>query len=93
MQNTHVDIEGVFVQKQTRVPENADYAPPPDGYAVFNASFSTTFAVRTEVRLSLELHNAFNTAYRDYLSRFRYFTDDPGRSLILRLQVPLGRQE
>ena len=93
LQDTHFDIEGAFVNKQNRVPENADYAPPPDGYTLLNAGFSTTFALRTPVRLSLELHNAFNTAYRDYLSRFRYFTDEPGRSLILRLQVPVGKQE
>ena len=93
MEDAHFDIEGVLVQKQTRVPENADYAPPPDGYTLFNAGFSTTFALRTPVRLSLELHNAFNTAYRDYLSRFRYYIDDPGRSLVLRLQVPLGKQK
>ena len=93
IQDAHFDIEGVFVKKQTRVPENADYAPAPDGYALFNAGFSTTIALRTPVRLSLELHNALNTAYRDYLSRFRYFIDDPGRSLIFRVQVPLGKQK
>ena len=92
MKDAHFDLEGIFVQRQKRVPQNADYAPPPDAYALINASFSTTFALSSPVRLSLELHNAFNTAYRDYLSRFRYFTDEPGRSLILRLQVPIGRQ-
>ncbi len=93
MHDTHIDLEGVFVQKQDRIPEGADYAPPPDAYALFNFGFSTTFMMRAPVRFSLELHNAFNTSYRDYLSRFRYFIDDPGRSLILRLQVPLGKQE
>ena len=34
--------------------------------------------------------NLFNTTYRDYLSRFRYFIDDPGRNVVLRLRVPLG---
>lgn len=91
IQDMQFKLEGVFVSKQTRVPENADYAEPPDGYALFNAGFSSTLAApRMPVRLNLELHNVLNTVYRDYLSRFRYFIDNPGRSLILRIQVPLG---
>ncbi len=90
--DAHFKLEGVFVRKQTRVPQEADYAAPPDGYSLLNAGFSATFAVpRTHVRFNMELHNVFNTAYRDYLSRFRYFIDDPGRSLILRIQVPIGQ--
>lgn len=93
LQDPRLNFEGVFVRKQTRVPSNADYAPAPDGYTLFNAGFSTTFAVpRMPVTFNMELHNVFNVAYRDYLSRFRYFIDDPGRSLILRIQVPLGQQ-
>ncbi len=89
--DSHFKLEGVFVSKQTRVPKEADYAEPPDGYMLFNAGVSSTFAVpQTHVRFNMELHNVFNTAYRDYLSRFRYFIDDPGRSLILRIQVPIG---
>lgn len=91
IKNTHLDLESIFVNKQTRVPENADYVEPPDGYTLFNAGVSSTIMLSdSPVRLNLELHNVLNTAYRDYLSRFRYFIDDPGRSLILRVQVPLG---
>lgn len=91
IKDTEINLEGVFVSKQTRVPENVDYAPPPDGYTLFNAGVSSTLAVSgTNVRLNLELHNVLDTAYRDYLSRFRYFIDDPGRSLILRVNIPLG---
>ncbi len=93
IQNTHIDFEGVFVRKQTRVPAGADYMDPPDGYVLFNAGISTSFMLTySPLVLSLELHNVLNAAYRDYLSRFRYFIDDPGRSLILRIQVPLGKQ-
>ena len=93
VKDTAIDFEGVFVQKQSRVPENADYAPPPDGYALFNAGVSSTLSVSgTDMQLNLELHNVLDTAYRDYLSRFRYFIDDPGRSLILRVNIPLGSE-
>jgi iron complex outermembrane receptor protein len=31
--------------------------------------------------LSLRVSNALNTAYRDYLNRFRYYADDQGRNI------------
>jgi len=37
------------------------------------------------------VHNLFNKRYRDYLSRFRYFTDDPGRNVTISLSVPFGQ--
>lgn len=84
-------VEGVFVAKQTRVPPDVDYAPPPDGYVLINAGVSTTFAMnQNPISINLEVQNAFNTAYRDYLSRFRYFIDDPGRSIVLRVMVPIN---
>jgi iron complex outermembrane receptor protein len=47
----------------------------------------------TPVQLNLSVQNLLDTAYRDYLSRFRYFIDEPGRSVVLRLQVPIGSFE
>lgn len=86
-----LEVGGTFIREQTRVPENAEYAPPPDGYALLGVG------VRTEVQwgsvplsLSLEVDNLLDTSYRDYLSRFRYFIDDPGRNVVLRLRAPLG---
>ena len=85
-------LEGIFVKKQTRYPENVDYTDPPDGYVLMNAGVSSELLVdRTPLTIHVEVQNAFNTRYRDYLSRFRYFIDDPGRSVILRVQVPLGK--
>ena len=90
-EHTDLEIEGVIVAKQTRVPDNADYAEPPKGYTLFNAGISTAMRFdRTPLTLHLEVQNVFNSTYRDYLSRFRYFVDEPGRSIILRVQVPLG---
>ena len=84
-------VEGTFVREQTRAPEDVDFAPPPDGYALFSAGLDATLPLHgTPVQLYFSIENLLNTAYRDYLSRFRYFTDDPGRSITLRVQVPLG---
>ena len=71
--------------------ESVDYAPPPEGYALVRAGTRGEFALRrTHIRYSLSAENLFDTAYRDYLSRYRYFAHDPGRNLVLRLQIPFG---
>ncbi len=80
-----------WVAQQDRVPKGVDYADPPEGYVLFNLSAGTTWLVGgTPVQFNASVQNLMNTAYRDYLSRFRYFTDDPGRSVIFRLQIPFG---
>ena len=92
--DSRFEIENLLVRKQTRFPVNADYADPPDGYVLWNAGFSTRMQMaRNPVRFNLSVQNLFDTVYRDYLSRFRYFIDDPGRSIILRVQIPLGAAE
>jgi iron complex outermembrane receptor protein len=41
--------------------------------------------------LSFGVDNHFDVRYRDYLSRFRFFADEPGRNVSLRVSVPFGR--
>ncbi len=86
-----LEVEGVFIRKQTRVPTGVDYAEPPDGYALLNLSYHAELHLdNLPLTFSLGVQNLLNTRYRDYLSRFRYFIDDPGRNVVLRLQVPFG---
>jgi iron complex outermembrane receptor protein len=83
--------ELTLVRKQTRVPAGADYAPPPDGYALLGLRYDADVQVgQTPLQIGLAIHNLFNTRYRDYLSRWRYFIDEPGRTVVLRLRVPFG---
>ncbi|MFN6946407.1 MAG: TonB-dependent receptor [Cytophagaceae bacterium] len=59
-----------------------DFQPAPDGYFLLN------FFVRAEKNrfaASVEVTNALNTSYRDYLNLMRYFADDLGRNIILSL--------
>lgn len=82
-----------FVRRQDRVPSGADFVPPPPGYQLFDLGLSGTLRVAaTPVTFSLGVENVFDTAYRDYLSRFRYFSDNPGRNVSLRIRIPFGQQ-
>jgi iron complex outermembrane recepter protein len=83
--SAEVSVE--YVARQNRVVEGADLAPPPDAYVVLGASVGAEVLLRGEKRLSLGLEgaNLLNTRYRDYTSLLRYFADEPGRELRLRL--------
>ncbi len=91
-----LELSSTLVRQQDRFPQNVDYALPPAGYALLDATlfgtviFDAAHSTATMLRWSLSIHNVLNTSYRDYLSRFRYFTDEPGRNIVLRVSVPFG---
>ncbi|MGV3585697.1 MAG: TonB-dependent receptor [Adhaeribacter sp.] len=73
------------------IPVNGDYKVPPPGYFLVQASLGTTFmAGKQPIEISLTGNNLTNTAYRDYLNRFRYFADEMGRNVVLRVRMPLN---
>ena len=87
-----VGITGVM--RQTRIPAGADYLPPPAGYALVDIAFGSDLHVAgIRATLNASIRNLFNAAYRDYLSRFRYYINDPGRDIALRIQIPFGTVE
>jgi iron complex outermembrane receptor protein len=84
-------LEAPFVEPRvTLVARSAttprDYAPAPKGYAIAALTLGTELNTAAgHFLLSLEVRNLFNRAYRDYLSRLRYFADEPGRDVQVRL--------
>ncbi len=88
---TDLEIIATFVQRQMRFPANADYADPPPGYTLFDLNAGTQMKLSQQtLRFNFSVRNLFNVSYRDYLSRFRYFIDDTGRDVVLRVQIPFG---
>jgi iron complex outermembrane receptor protein len=87
--SNHLMVSVNQVLKQYRVPEEADYVAPPSGYVLFNAEAGTilTFG-KQAIHLSLNVTNLLNTSYRDYLNRFRYYADEQGRNVSLKIKVP-----
>lgn len=87
-----VGLQGVATQH--RFVQGQDITPPPPGYMVIDAMVGgniTLFA--TTCKWSVAATNLFNTAYRDYLSRYRYFSDDAGRDILFRFTIPFGGTE
>lgn len=84
--NTYVQLEHVFVARQTRYDEGSDFAPPPPAYQLLNLNAGTTLHWRKhELGLNVSVDNLTNTLYKDYMNRFRYYAHDIGRNIIVRL--------
>lgn len=85
------ELEGQQVFRQNRVPENTDYVAPPEGYFLVNASVGLSKKRRNNqsMQVVLDCSNLTNRTYRDYMNRFRYFTDDLGRNWSLKLFLPI----
>ena len=67
-------------------PSNFDLLAPPAGYVNVGLSggFKTSF-LKNDLSVYVLVENLFNNAYRDYLNRFRYYADDLGRNISLKL--------
>ncbi|MEP6712083.1 MAG: TonB-dependent receptor [Ferruginibacter sp.] len=88
LNNLYVSIENVTESTQTRVPPNSDYVAPPKGYSIFNANAGFELPVKNKkVLVDLAATNFTNVAYRDYLNRFRYYANDLGINVVLRLKL------
>lgn len=83
-----VELEHVFAQ--THVDPAADIAPPPPAYTLLGASANAEFDLgRRALRLGVEATNLLNTRYRDYSSLLRYYADEPGRDVRVRVAVDI----
>ncbi|MDW8288463.1 MAG: TonB-dependent receptor, partial [Flammeovirgaceae bacterium] len=83
-----VALSVVQRQKQWRVSPHQDYAPPPNGVVLINFFAEQTFLLtsRQTIWIGIGVENVLNTAYRDYMNRFRYFADEAGRNFSLRIK-------
>jgi len=85
----YIGIGNLGVAKQTRVPPNSDYTAPPAGYDLWAADAGCSLPLgKKYIDINLSVTNLTNVAYRDYLNRFRYYVDDLGRNVLLRVTVP-----
>jgi iron complex outermembrane recepter protein len=87
-ENTHLSVGHLWVDSQNRVPPNSDFAPPPPAYHLWTLQLGGTFQLSAKQHLNwgINVQNALNTSYRDYLNRFRYYALEQGRNISLRLK-------
>ncbi len=82
----YFSIHTSIYAKQNRVAENE---PVTKGYVVVDASLGSDVHVgNTPLQVDLSVDNLFNKAYTDHLSRYREYALNPGRNVVLKVQVP-----
>jgi iron complex outermembrane recepter protein len=85
-----ISVNTQLVLQQTQLPPNSDYAPAPPTYALLNLQLGADFALGRQIlEIRLAFQNLTNGTYRDYMDRFRYFTDATGINCLLELRLPL----
>lgn len=88
LRDAYLSVSGTYVARQRRFDPVADFAPPPDRYFLLGAEAGAELrAAGHPVGLALSGTNLTNARYRDYTSLLRYFADQPGWQLLLRLSV------
>lgn len=86
LENIELDITYKRYLEQSEEVGFQDFTSPPAGYGLLDFSISADYQIKaTRVRLNLSIDNLFNTTYRNYLNRLRYFADGIGRNVALSL--------
>lgn len=85
-----VTTEFTHVFQQKRAELNEDYVLPPAAYSLLSFEIAGDWQTdHSSIGWSVEVENALNAAYRDYMNRFRYYADDMGRNITLRIKIPI----
>lgn len=85
-----LELNHQFVDRQNRFDEEEEIAPPPEAYQLVGASLSySTKRKKMAYQMALEVNNALNEVYRDYMNRFRFYTDEQGLDIQFRLKINL----
>lgn len=86
-----VSATSSLVFEQRRIPEGLDFTTPPPTYHLLGLSASAARPLgKNELRVGLRGSNLLNAAYRDYLDRFRYYSDARGLDLALWITYRFG---
>jgi iron complex outermembrane receptor protein len=83
-----VSVSGTYVARQRRFDLAADLATPPAAHVQLGAEIGTETRVAGQtLKFALQGQNLTNARVRDYTSLLRYFADEPGLQVWLRMSV------
>lgn len=89
--NVYLSANVLTVTQQYQVPQNSDYTEPPPAYFLVGLNAGIDFLIKKTQTISvgISINNLLDTPYRDYLNRFRYFSNDMGRNIVLKIRIPM----
>lgn len=75
------------VWKKTGIADSSDYLPPPNAYFLLRAEAGGSLKVAKGqvLKIALTAQNLLNARYRNYMNRFRYFSDETGLNIALKM--------
>jgi iron complex outermembrane recepter protein len=80
-----ISLSNLAVAKQKREPD-FDLAPAPPAYMLWNLGLQTGIQMGdNKLNLGLQVTNLFDAVYKDYMNRFRYFSHELGRNVMIKL--------
>jgi len=71
-----------YTARQDRVERDDDFTETPNAYFLINTEIGAQYK-ETPLHFSFGIKNILNTAYRDYMNRYRYYADDLGISFYI----------
>ncbi|GAB3356065.1 TonB-dependent receptor [Arachidicoccus ginsenosidivorans] len=86
MTQNYLSVNYLYVTRQKRYTPNSDFIAPPSPYGLWGIIAGTNLSFNGgthTLALNITVDNLFNIAYRDYMNRFRYYTEDIGRNIQL----------
>lgn len=73
-----------FIKDGVEYNETVDFSSTPAAYTLFNASIGADLF--KNLNFNFRINNLFNTEYREYLNRLRYYMFEPGRNFVVTLK-------
>lgn len=83
------NFETNIVQGDQLVPVLVDISSPPASFHLMHLQAQMEFKGfgAGQLTVGVAVHNIFDTSYREYLNRQRFFADEPGRNVQLQLKL------
>lgn len=82
-------LDANYYARQNNVNPDEDFLPPPDDYLLSNASITIKWKTIRGKSLNtyIQVDNLWDTVYRDYMNRLRYFAQETGRNITASFQL------
>lgn len=103
LNNLNIALESNYVFRQNEFPDTnteiylpiserfevIDLSTPPPAYHLIHLNADADFKAfgNSTLSVGITVNNILNTSYRDYLNRLRFYADDLGRNIVLRIKI------
>lgn len=103
LKNLRVELKSEYTFRQNEFPDNnfeafipetstqelVDVSTPPDAYHLLHLHTNADFSLskNSTLNIGVSVSNIFDTNYRNYLNRLRYYADDLGRNFSINLKI------